>query len=129
MFDLSHQQGRPFANRGASRPGSDASAGEVNLQRPPWKNRHTLGTILGLLCNQRPPGSDYLLGIGTLEPKVGIWSSCPIRAECLCKAIEGVGSRPVAMALGSAALFVLTLTVHAAGTCPGEKDSKSLRAG
>ena len=49
--------------------------------------------------------------------------------ECLCKAIEGVGSRPVAMALGSAALFVLTLTVHAAGTCPGEKDSKSLRAG
>lgn len=92
MFDLNYQQNKPFANRGAPRPGSDDSAGEVNLKRPHWKNRRTLGTILGLLCNQRPPGSDCLLEIGTLEPKVGIWGSCPIRGEYLCKAIERAGS-------------------------------------
>lgn len=51
MLDLSHQQGMSFANRGDPALGLDASAGKVNLERPHWKNRCTLGTILGLLCN------------------------------------------------------------------------------
>lgn len=91
MLDL-RQQSRSFADRGNPGLGSDASAGEVSLVRPHWKNRHTVGTISGLLCNHGPPGSDCLLGIGTLEFKVESWGACLIRAGHLCKAIEKVGS-------------------------------------
>lgn len=70
MLDLS-QQGSSFADRSDPGLGSDASAEEVSLKRPHWKNRHTLGTISGFLCNHGPPGSDCLLGIGTLGAQGG----------------------------------------------------------
>lgn len=87
MLDLS-QQGRSFADRSDPGLGSDASAEEVSLKRPHWKNRHTLGTISGLLCNMGLQEVIVSWGLGHLEPKVGSWGSCFIRAGCLCKAIE-----------------------------------------
>lgn len=49
----------------------------------------------------------------------------PYKRRVLLQSYRGAGSQVVAMALGPAALFILTLcikelSIHAADTCPGE---------